>query len=288
MTPAAVVGPGRAGTLLAVALARTGHRVVAVAGGNADARRRLAALVAGARPVADPREAAERARLLVLAVPDAAIEQVVTGLAAADAIGEAHRLVHLAGALGLAPLRRAALAGAGVAACHPAMTIPSGSHDPAALVGAAWAVTAPPADREWAHELVRDLGGDPYDLADDRRTLYHAGLALGSNAAAAAVAAARQLLLAAGVDNPRAFLDPLVSASVGNVAEHGAVALTGPIVRGDVGTVAAHLAALRADLPALLEPYRHLARAVLAVAAPGLDAPVAASLRDLLDEEADA
>jgi predicted short-subunit dehydrogenase-like oxidoreductase (DUF2520 family) len=277
-----IVGPGRAGTLLATACARAGMRVVGVAGGAHQARTRLAGLVAGVRVHDEAAALAERARLLVLAVPDDAIAATADALAVADAIGTEHRVVHLSGAQGLAPLRRAALTGARVAACHPAMTIPTGSHDPDTLVGVAWGVTASPDDRGWAHALVTDLGGDPHDVDEGRRALYHAGLTLGSNAAAAAVAAARQLLLAARIERPEVFLAPLVEASVANVFARGAPALTGPVVRGDLGTLARHLEAVDADLPSVADAYRHLATAVLALARPSLPPDTAAAIEALL------
>ncbi len=282
----AVIGPGRLGTLLAVAASRAGHRTVAVAGGSDVSRGRVAALVAGCRPHARIVEAASEADLVFIATPDDAIEQVVTDLARADVIGEGHRVVHVAGSRGLAPLRRAALSGAGVAACHPAMTVPTGSSDPDLLVGTAWAVTAPATDRGWARDLVTDLGGDPHDVDDDVRGLYHAGLTIGSNAAAAAVVVARQLLLGARIADPGAFLAPLVARSVDNAATAGAAALTGPVVRGDVGTVTAHLDLLAADVPELLEAYRDLARVLLGRVRAELSPAAAAELDALLEPRA--
>jgi predicted short-subunit dehydrogenase-like oxidoreductase (DUF2520 family) len=278
----AVVGPGRVGSLLATACARAGHRVVAVTGGTEPARRRVAELVAGVRPVADPAAAVEGAELILLAVPDDAIEAVVTALARTDALSVGQRVVHVAGSRGLAPLRLATVAGARVAACHPAMTVPRGSVDPDLLVGAPWAVTAAPADREWAHELVVGLGGDPADVPDSRRVLYHAGLAIGSNAVGATVAVARKLLLAARIDDPAAFLAPLIEASTANVLARGAEALTGPVVRGDVGTIERHLAGLEHDLPSVLEAYRALTAVVLDQARPALDTAQLAAMERVL------
>jgi predicted short-subunit dehydrogenase-like oxidoreductase (DUF2520 family) len=280
----AVLGPGRVGTLLAVACVRAGHRVVGIGGGSRESRARLADRIAGARPDADAAAAVAGAELVLLTVPDDALEEVVTALTVADAIGPGHRLVHVAGSRGLGVLRRAALAGARVAACHPAMTVPRGSTDPDLLVGVAWAVTAPPEDRSWPHDLVVDLGGDPHDVDDDARRLYHAGLALGANAVGAAVVLARRLLLAARLDAPQAFLGPLVEASVGNALAHGAEALTGPVVRGDLGTVAGHLEELDRDLPELADGYRHLSRVILGQVRPGLPPEVADELDRLLQE----
>lgn len=280
----AVIGPGRVGTLLATSLARAGRRVVAVAGGTAAARDRVAAAVAGCRPCADPAEAVAAAGLVVLCVPDDAVEPAVTELAAADAWRSHHHVVHLAGSHGLEPLRRAGLAGARPAACHPAMTVPAGSLDPDLLVGVPWAVTVPSGeDGGWAHELVRDLGGDPTDVPDPARALYHAGLAVASNAAGAVAVVARQLLLAARIEDPARFLAPLLHRSVDNVLADGAAALTGPVVRGDLGTVARHLDVLDRDVPELADAYRQLTSVLLGRVRAELPPETAAALAALLD-----
>lgn len=274
----AIVGPGRVGTLLAVAFARAGRRVVAVAGGSAVSRDHLVGTVAGVRPYEDVADAVAGVDLVVVATPDDVVAPVVDDLAASDAFVEGQRVVHVAGSLGLAPLRRAALAGARTAACHPAMTVPTGAQDPDLLVGVPWAVTAAAPDRGWAHDLVTDLGGDAHDVPDGARVRYHAALAIGSNAVGAAVAVARQLLLSARVEDPRAFLGPLVARSVEHVLASGAAALTGPVVRGDVGTVTRHVAELDADVPDLAEAYRDLTRVLLGRVRADLDPEVAAEL----------
>ncbi len=282
----AIVGPGRVGTLLAAAGSRAGWRVVTVSGGSASARERVARTVAGVRPHHDPAAAVADADLIALTVPDDAISGVVDRLVVADALAEGQGVVHLAGSRGLEVLHRARLSGARTAACHPAMTVPRGACDPELLVGVAWAVTAGATDRAWAHALVEDLGGDPVDVADDRRVLYHAAMTVAANAVGAAVVTARRLLLAARVERPEAFLTPLAQASVRNVASEGVAALTGPIVRGDVGTVAAHVAQLAADLPELLPAYRALATATLEPVRTALAAEVVAALEAVLDAPA--
>lgn len=281
----AIIGTGRVGTAVALGLARTGHRVVGAVDGGSDSASALAGRIAGLRVHADAVPAVRDADLVLVTTGDAEIEPVVTAVALADAWREGQRVVHCSGAVGIAPLRRAELAGARVAACHPAQTIPTGA-DADTLVGAAWAVTAAPADRGWAHDLVVDLGGDPFDLPEDARTRYHAALVLGSNALGAALAVARDLLLSARVPDPAAVLRPLVDATIDNVLERGAEALTGPVVRGDVGTVERHLASLDTDLPELAVDYRHLQRVVLARVAAGLDPDAAVALRDVLERPA--
>jgi predicted short-subunit dehydrogenase-like oxidoreductase (DUF2520 family) len=278
-----IVGPGRAGTVLAAACVRAGWRVVAVAGGGEASRARFAASIAGSR-ACDLAELGARADLVIIAVPDRAVAEVADALAVGGTVDTHHRIVHVAGALGTEPLHRLGLAGARIAACHPAMTMPAGPPDPAPLVGAAWAVTVPAgADGAWAHAFVEALGGQPFDVAGSDRITYHAALAVGSNAVGAAVASARLMLAAAGIAHPEAFLRPLVDASVANVLAHGAAALTGPVMRGDVATVAGHLEALTRDAPALADAYRHLARAVLVHARMTLAAETSAELGRVLD-----
>jgi predicted short-subunit dehydrogenase-like oxidoreductase (DUF2520 family) len=276
-TRVALVGPGRLGTLIAHALLGAGMHLVHVSGGSAAARGALCGAIAGLRDV-PLHEATHDVDLVVLAVPDGAIADVVDDLVRADLLDERHGVVHLSGALGLAPLRRAGLAGARIAACHPATTAPQGATDPALLIGIPWAVTAAPSDRAWAHGLVTSLGGDPFDVAEQHRVLYHAALTVASNAVGAAVVTARRLLGLAGIDRPTTILGPLTIASVGSALAGGAAALTGPVVRGDVATVGAHLDALATDMPELAEAYRAHARAVLAVVRQALAPDVVAEL----------
>ncbi len=266
----AVIGPGRLGTVLAAALARAGHSIASAGGGGEAARARFRARFPMAATVADPVAAARQADLVVVATPDDAVESVVTALARSDAIGVGQRVVHVAGSLGLGPLRRAQLAGARVAACHPAQTVPDADASPEVLLGASWAVTTSPPDRGWARAFVSQVGGVPHDVDDDRRALYHAALVIGSNAVGAAVSVARQLLLAAGSYDPATFLASLAHESVDNVLAGGAASITGPVARADVGTLRRHLEALGTEIPTLASAYRALSSAVLGQVRAGL------------------
>ena len=98
-------------------------------------------------------------------------------------------------------------------------------------------------------------------VPEEKRTLYHAGLAHGANHLVTLVAQAMELLSASGAEDPAATLRPLLTAALDNALADGDAALTGPIVRGDVNTVAAHLADIAAHAPATLPSYVALARA---------------------------
>src|SRR3546814_11514605 len=114
------------------------------------------------------------------------------------------------------------------------------------LAGCVFGLTAAPAERDLAEELVAEIGGRPNWVPEDRRTLYHAGLAHGANHLVTLVTEAMEMLSAAGGDNPADTLRPLLEAALDNALAQGDAALTGPTVRGDVQTVGATLD----DLPA--------------------------------------
>ena len=284
VTRVAVLGPGRLGTTLALALPSPAYEITAVAGRGDASLEAFVARVPTARIAADPSDATAPADLVLVCVPDDALESIVRQVARDDGVAPASRWVHVAGGHGIAPLRPAQLAGARVAACHPAQTFPDPDTGLQHLREAAWAVTAAASDLAWARLLVEDLGGRPQPVAEASRVLYHAALTIGSNATAAVVALARDLLLAAGVEDPAGFLEPIATVSAQGAARRGAAALTGPVRRGDGGTVAAHLGELEVALPEAADAYRALARLTLSYARrAGLDAPEAAVIAAILD-----
>ena len=123
-------------------------------------------------------------------------------------------------------------------------------------------------------------------VPEDKRTLYHAGLAHGANHLVTLVTQAMELLGAAGADDPAATLRPLLNAALDNALAHGDAALTGPIVRGDVGTIRGHLAEIAATAPHTLPSYVAMARATLdRVVTDGRVLPIRANrIRQVLDD----
>ena len=209
-------------------------------------RGRVGAAVAGrlAERGIDVRDQGD-ADIVLLCVPDSAISDVAGGLAPRQGwVG------HVSGATPLAALdphsRRFSL--------HPLQTF-SRSRGPEQLDGAFAAVTGESAEAlALARELAELLGLEPFELADDRRALYHAGAAVASNYLVTLYRIASGLLEEAGA--PPHALVPLMRRTIENGFE-----LTGPIARGDWATVDAHLQAIRAARPEVEPVYRTLAEA---------------------------
>jgi len=285
-----VIGAGRVGAVLGAALARADHRVVAASGVSAAAKDRIARLLPAARVV--PADAVARAAtdLLIVAVLDDALAAVVGGLASTGALHAGQVVAHTSGAHGLAVLAPVADAGARPLALHPAMTFTGQAGDVDRLTaGVSLGVTAPVDLRPLAERLVRDLGGTVEWVAEADRPLYHAALAHGANHLVTLVNDALDRLRDAGVAQPEKVLGPLLRAALENTLRMGDGALTGPVSRGDAGTVAKHLDRLAATAPESLPPYVALARrtADRAIAVGRLRPVDAESLLDVLADARD-
>ena len=255
-----VVGAGRVGAVLAAALRSAGHEISAVAGESAASRTRIETLLPGVH-VDKPTAVARSCDLLLLTVPDDMLGNVVSMLSASGAIRPGQRVVHTSGKHGLAVLEPATRLGAQGLAMHPAMTFTGTDLDLDRLPGCVYGVTATADTLGLAETLVADLGGRMVRVAEERRTLYHAGLAHGANHLVTLVSQAMDLLRASGSDDPAGTLRPLLTAALDNALTYGDAALTGPIVRGDVETVRAHVADIAATSPETLESYVVMARA---------------------------
>lgn len=252
--PVGIIGAGRVGTAMGVAFIRAGYELVGVSARSATSRDR-AARVLPDTPVLDPVTLAHDSGILLLAVSDDAIAPVATYLASNGHLRRGQYVLHASGAYGLTVLRAAADAGATPLAVHPAMTFPGLDTDADRLPGLAYAITSQPSARPRAMELVQDLAGVPVWVPDERRTLYHAALALAANNLVTLVAAAMEALATAGVDDPGLVLAPLARASLENALRLGDQALTGPVRRADTGTLDRHVDTLREHSPDLATSY---------------------------------
>jgi predicted short-subunit dehydrogenase-like oxidoreductase (DUF2520 family) len=262
-----VVGAGRVGAVWGAALAGAGHHVVAASGVSETSVSRIETLLPGV-PRMEPEEVVRAADLVVLTVPDDALAPLVSGLGAVGAWRRGQIAVHASGRHGLAVMAPAEEAGVACLAIHPALTFTGTSLDLVRMREAVFAITARPTYVPIAQALVVEFGGEAVILAEDARPLYHAALVHGANHVVTTVAQAMVLLADAGIEDPGRLLGPLVRASIEGVLPEvpgDLASLTGPVVRGDVGTLAAHLAALQPH-PQVRETYVALARATASLA----------------------
>jgi len=275
-----VVGTGRAGSVLGAALKRAGHNVMACTAVSDISRLRAEALLPSV-PILSIEETVADRDLILLSIPDDVLSQVVSGLASTNAVSPGTFVMHLSGRYGIDILRPLTEQGCLPLALHPVMTFTGTSIDLNRLSACPFGVTTHETLRPVAETLVMEMGGEPVWVPEASRGLYHAALSFGANNLMTLVNQTTELLEAADISNPEALVAPLLSASLDNALRNGDNALTGPIVRGDSGTIREHLRVLANFDPAVTQAYRSLARltAVRALAS-GVLQPIAA--QDLL------
>lgn len=259
--PVGVVSAGRVGAVLGAALARAGHTVTGVSAVSRESLRRAETLLPGV-PVRPPDEVVRDAGLVLLALPDDALPGTVRGFAAAGALRPGQIVVHTSGAFGVDVLAPAVEQGALPLALHPVMTFTGRAEDLDRVAACTFGVTAADGDEAaWnvGEALVVEMGAEPVRIAAAARPLYHTALAHGANHLVTLVAECADLLRGSGVELPERLLGPLLSAALDNALRHGDRALTGPVARGDAGTVRKHVAVLAESAPQMLPAYRALA-----------------------------
>ena len=286
-----VIGAGRVGVVLGAALREAGHTITGVHAVSEDSRTRAEALLPEV-PVLEIPEILRRCEMVLFAVPDDVLGQLVAGLVDAGHVQSGHLLVHTSGRYGVSVLDPVRAVGAIPLAIHPAMTFTGLSLDLARLKDCVFGVTADPVVLPVAQALAVEMGGEPVVVKEADRAQYHLALSHGSNHLVTVAAQARRLLEDIGVEDARRLLRPLMAASLDNALENGDSALTGPVSRGDVETVRGHRETLQAlvaeGMPAdVLATWEALARATTdrAEARGALRPDVAARLRGVLEED---
>jgi predicted short-subunit dehydrogenase-like oxidoreductase (DUF2520 family) len=281
-----VVSAGRVGSVLGAALSGAGHVVVGVSAVSRSSLRRAAELLPDT-PVLPPDDVVRRSDLVLLAVPDDVLPDLVSGLAATGAFRAGQIVMHTNGVRGVDVLAPAIAARVLPLALHPAMTFTGRAEDVARLAAACVGVTV--ADETgWSvgEALVLEMGAEPVRVPSEARPLYHAALAHGANHLATLVRDVVDALEHAGVVPAERLLGPLLEAALDNTLRHGDRALTGPVTRGDIDTVRLHLQALAESAPELLDSYRvQASRTADRAETAGLLAPaVATQIRKTLRE----
>lgn len=282
-SPIGIAGAGRMAQALGRLLRERGEPVAAVASRNPEHARAAAAFIEGAEAVPYSRLAQSAARVLI-AVSDDAVALV--GALLAESGMKDGAALHTCGARGPEALAALAANGVSCGTLHPWQTVASPEQGVAALPGSAFGITAEGVAAAWAERIVVLLGGRALRIPANKRPLCHAAAVMASNHVVALIDAAAMLMGAAGIEEAEALaaMAPLVRAAAANTLSAGPVrALTGPVARGDVATVAMHCDALAAAPPTVRGLYRAAALHVVEIARRrGLSEASALELEELL------
>lgn len=253
------IGTGRVGQALALGLHRAGCKVVSVSNRNFSSAAKLAAQIPGCVAHADAQEVANAADLVFLTVPDDVIAQIAGDLRWRAGIAA----VHCSGATPLEALQGASAQGAAIGGFHPLQGFSDAMIALRTLPGCTAAIEAPdPQLYTQLKEIALALEMRPIVLRAEVRALYHLSGSYAASFIAVLLHEAAGILEKAGLTRNEALsaLVPLAQGTLASIALQGPVAaLTGPISRGDAGTLSRHLEALQAGKPESLALYSHLA-----------------------------
>jgi predicted short-subunit dehydrogenase-like oxidoreductase (DUF2520 family) len=221
----------------------------------------------GARAVSSALEVIAAADLTLFTVPDDVIVPLATLVAHTSGVLSGKAVIHTSGSHAASSLSALAARGAAVGGLHPAFPFADIETSIARLPGATFAIETDDARLDgWLHQLVAALGGRVLMIPHGQKALYHAALTIASNYTVTLYALAEKVLLSLGADRAAAAhaLNVLVGTTADNLRVQGTPdALTGALVRGDVGTVAAHRAALEQYDQQVANLYVELARLTL-------------------------
>jgi len=277
-----IIGAGKVGTALALGLEQAGYALTAVSSRSLTSAKKLAARLPVTSAFDNPQSVADAVSLIFITTPDAAIPQVVAMIKAHPRLMVCHTSAADPVDV-LSPLRSQ---GAVVGVFHPLQSI--GSVEKAAILpGITFAIEAEEPLLGILKEMAAKLGGRVVQVESSDRVLYHASAVMASNYMVTLVSLAAGLWqdFAAKDQAVRALL-PLIRGTVDNIENIGIPAcLTGPIARGDAGTVKRHLKALAVSAPQTLDIYRMLGLKTIpiAVAKSGIDTKKAQELKELLE-----
>jgi len=251
------IGAGTVGTALATRLSQKGARITAASSRNLISAERLASSLPHCHAYSSPQEVADVAELIFITTPDDAIAEVAN---------EVHwhpgeSVVHCSGAHSLDILKPVNQAGANVGSFHPLQTFADINQAVENLPGSTFAIEAEEPLLSTLKELTSLLDGNWIELKPGDKVVYHAAAVFACNYMVTLVELATDLWQTLGVPQKEATkaLIPLLRGTVNNINNIGLPdCLTGPISRGDLGTISKHLTALKDKNPSLLAAYKQL------------------------------
>ena len=255
----AIVGAGMVGTAIGYLLKKAGYKIVAIADKSATALQRAQSYTGG-KVYRKPQEILHEAECILITTPDDIILSVCKDIAHSPLI-KGKYIFHMSGAGGLDLLEPAKKAGASVASIHPLQSFSSINNAIQNIPSSYFGITADAKARTQAETIVLALGGNPIYISSKQKSLYHAAACVASNYLVSLLNVVESIYQSIGIsekDAKKAYL-PLIYGSLKNIELSGTIqALTGPIARGDSGTIQKHIDAINAHLPQYASLYSSL------------------------------
>lgn len=255
----AIIGTGMVGTAIGFLLKNAGYKVISIYDKSPTALKRAISYTGG-KSFRNPQDAVRHADCVLVTTPDDAISLACKEIARSSSL-EGKFVFHMSGAGDLNLLNPAKKAGAFIASIHPLQSFSSIDQAINNIPGSYFGITADKKALSMAKNIIRHLGGIPIVISPGQKPLYHAAACLASNYLVSLMNVVESIYKYIGInekDAKKAYL-PLVYGTLKNIEKSGAISsLTGPIARGDSGTIKKHLTAINKNLPQYSSLYSSL------------------------------
>lgn len=263
-----IIGTGIVGSAVALLLRQNGYTISRVCSRTGSSAATLAARL-NCTCVDEPEKVLAEADIVFLTTPDRELAGLANRLAGSAQLAGNQVFFHMSGALPaevLAPLKEK---GAAVGSVHPLQSFADIENAVANIPGSFFAIQGDHRATEIAFEMVCDLEGRPFMMKTEDKPLYHLGACIASNYLVGLLHFAVKIYGQIGMSAEEAVraLMPLINGTLANIEKLGPVkSLTGPVSRGDTGTIEKHLEAMESLDPRLTNLYKTLGRYTTAVA----------------------
>lgn len=252
-----IIGAGKVGSALAIALKRKGHPIAAVCCRSEESAQRAAELIETDYSIS-PVDVSRRAELVFITTPDGFIEDVCSHVADSGGFREGQVVLHTSGAYSSQVLLKAKRSGTLILSMHPLQSFPSVETGLENMAGSYFTVEGDAEAVTVAGNLVSDLGGVMLSIPTEMKSLYHASACVVCNYFVTLVDLGLKMIEAAGFPKDKSLpaLLPLIEGTLSNIKKVGVpAALTGPVDRGDASTVESHMSAMKDIMPGAVELY---------------------------------
>lgn len=252
-----IIGAGKVGKALSWALSTKGYKYLATSSRSMSSAKTLAEKVPGCKVFADPQQVVDSCDLVFITTPDDIISHVVGTLT----WGRPTSVVHCSGVYSLDILKAAAIGATSVGSLHPFQTFAAINNRAEASTrceGVVFAIDGDPHLSSTLENMVWNLKGTTIRIPPQFRALYHSSAVLSCAHLTSVISAAiriweyiglpRKKAEAAVLNMAKSTMENIMTAGIGT-------SLTGPIARGDIGTLEKHLAALKQSTPSILKMY---------------------------------
>jgi predicted short-subunit dehydrogenase-like oxidoreductase (DUF2520 family) len=259
------IGAGTTGTAVAVRLAQHGYQVIAVSSRSLTSAEKLAGRISGCKVYNGAQEVADISKLVFITTPDDTISRVATEIK----WHKGQSVAHCSGAHSVDILEPAKRLGANTGCFHPLQTFASADQAIDNIPGSTFAIEAEEPLSSLLKKMATDLEGNWVILKAGDKVLYHAAAVFACNYLVTLVKLATDLWQTFEVPPEQAIkaLMPLLRGTLSNIENVGLPnCLTGPIARGDLGTISRHLESLSKEAPSLLGIYKELGQQTVPIA----------------------